>query len=252
MIVKEYADGREDVVRKIEASEWTSANINGVAHYVVAFDGISAKEMTDNVYVTVYDAEGTAVSDTWTDTVRGYAQRTLSNPATTAEELTLATDLLNYGAEAQKYFSYNLDNLANEGIDQTLASEEKACTDNRINGDYLIGSRLILESNIILDFAFAKGTGATKAVVTFANHRNAAQSIEIAASEFGSNNGYPVISVDDLVVADGRMVVTCTLYNGEEVIGEAKDSIESYVARDGSELSKALMKFSDSAYAFFH
>ena len=56
------------------------------------------------------------------------------------------------------------------------------------------------------------------------------------------------------MVSDGRQDVTCTIYDGDTVVAWATDSMESYAARkttDG-ELFEMLMKFSDSAYAYFH
>ena len=68
-----------------------------------------------------------------------------------------------------------------------------------------------------------------------------------------NNNGYSMVSVNSLAIADYRTLVTVTLYNADgSVAGSAVDSMASYVARSKTDLGKAIMKFGSSAYAYFH
>ena len=58
------------------------------------------------------------------------------------------------------------------------------------------------------------------------------------------------IELKDLVVADARQTVTCTIYNADgSEYATFTDSIESYIARVSSDLNVAFMKFADSSYA---
>lgn len=44
-----------------------------------------------------------------------------------------------------------------------------------------------------------------------------------------------------------------TLYSSDgEVIGTLTDSVEGYVARMGTEIGDAIMKFGQSSYNYFH
>ena len=106
-IVKEYADGREDVTVTVPYAQWERRGNN----YVVTYNGVAAKEMADNFHITVYNAQGQAVSVTRTDSVRAYARRTLDNPNTTEAVKTVVVNMLNYGAAAQNYFTYGTDDL---------------------------------------------------------------------------------------------------------------------------------------------
>ncbi len=73
------------------------------------FKDLTDKQMTDNVYVRAYaDVGGTALySETVKFSVLEYAHVQLNNPSATPELKALLTDMLNYGASAQKYFDYN-------------------------------------------------------------------------------------------------------------------------------------------------
>ena len=82
------------------------------------------------------------------------------------------------------------------------------------------------------------------------------QSVRVDGEEFEYNNGAYVIYVDETVVADSRLDVTVSVYDGDKVIAYATDSTESYVARQmkqkPDDLFVRIMKFSDSAYAYLH
>ena len=252
-IVKHYADGTTQT-QITEYANWGKTTINGVRHYYVAFSGIAAKEMTDNVFVTIYDADKNPISITFCDSPRDYAIRTLNNPASTETEKTMIVDMLNYGAAAQMYFNnYHADDLANS----TLTDEQKAyatktveCVDSRIKGTNYLGSSLRLVSKIELMFAFKNITHSMYAVLTYEDKNGVIQEVTVAGSKFEENNGAYVVIVDALVVAEARSDVTCKVYNDGAIVAEVTDSIESYVARTPGELFDNIMKFSDSARAY--
>ena len=256
-IVKEYADGRADKVVTIPYAQWGSANINGVMHYTLKFDGVAAKEMSDVVYVTVYDKNGNAVSKVWVDSVRSYATRTLQNPATSEESAIMIVDLLNYGAAAQNYFGYNTGNLANKqlsDLQKALATKDAPATDIRVKGANYKGTNLGLESQILMRMAFGGTNTSMYAVIEFTNHSGNKVKVNVSGSEFGASG---VIVIDEIVIADGRKPVTVTVYNADgTVFASATDSMESYIARMRVDkydpLYEAILKFSDSAYNFFH
>ena len=256
-IVKTYADGRANKEITIPYAQWGSAGINGVAHFALKFDGVAAKEMSDSVYVTIYDAQGNAISNTWEDSVRGYAMRTLNNPKTSKESAIMVVDLLNYGAAAQAYFNYNVGDLANNQMTEAqkaLATQDAPAEDIRVKGPNYLGSNLGLESQILMRMAF-KGTDTSMyATIEFTNHAGREIKVELEGSEFGATGA---ITIDEIVIADGRKPVTVTIYNADgSVYASATDSMESYIARMRVDkydpLFEAILKFSDSAYNFFH
>ena len=256
-IVKEYADGRADKVVTIPYAQWGSANINGVKHFTLKFDGVAAKEMSDNVYVTIYDKAGTAISNIWEDSVRGYAMRTLNNPKTSEESFIMVVDLLNYGAAAQSYFKYNTGDLANNQMtaaQKAKATKDAPAADIRVKGANYKGTNLGLESQILMRMAFGGTNTSMYAVIEFTNHSGNKVKVNVSGSEFGASG---VIVIDEIVIADGRKPVTVTVYNADgTVFASATDSMESYIARMRVDkydpLYEAILKFSDSAYNFFH
>jgi len=256
-IVKEYADGRPNKEITIPYTQWGSTGINGVAHYTLKFNGVAAKEMSDNVFVTIYDGNGNAISKVWEDSVRDYAMRTLNNPKTSLESTIMVVDLLNYGATAQNYFKYNIGDLANNQMtaaQKAMATKDAPAEDTRVKSTNYLGSNLGLESQILMRMAFKGTTEEMYAVISFVSHTGKTNRVFVDGSEFGTTGA---IVIDEIVIADGRKPVTVTVYNADgSVYAYATDSMESYIARMRRDkydpLFEAILKFSDSAYNFFH
>lgn len=92
--------------------------------YMVATDGIHAKRMADTIYFRAYArlADGSYVySKTVQYSAVTYAQHILNSDKSDSDKA-LVVAMLNYGAQAQRYFGYNTENLANAG----LTEEQKA------------------------------------------------------------------------------------------------------------------------------
>lgn len=258
-IVKTYADGRPNVVVQIPyGDQWIETVINGVAHYYVAFDGIAAKEMTDVIYVTICNPEGVAISDVWEDSVRDYAMRMINRPdyANDVETMAMAVDMLIYGAASQEFFGYNTEDLA----DNELTAEQKAMAtqtkpemvDYRVYDDRYYGSSLTLVNKIQMNFAFKNGVDGMYAEVSFTDHYGHEVN---EAADLRIDNGFAIVDVDEIAVADGRQKITVTVYNADgSVYSTVTDSVESYISRVNNlaPLFELIMKFADSSHAFFH
>ena len=267
MITKTYADGRPDAVVIVNDDDWGVDASDGFNYFTL--DMVAAKEMADTVYVVVYrdEAVDIAVSNQRTDSVRAYAERALKKEegktAPDADKLALYVDLLNYGAEAQKYFDYNENDLANKNLTAAQLGyglKDVALKNECEKDDNYAGMDLVLKSNIILDFYF-KNIPADHnnmyAIATYTNHYGDSKVIRVEGEEFlqDPKDGCWYIPVEGLVVADCRQLVTVRVYDGNNnVIAMAKDSVSSYIARisDASPLYVAIMKFAISAYNSFH
>ena len=252
---KTYADGRDDQTVTVPASQWKRATINGTQHYYFSFSSISAKEMADDICVTIYNADGEAISNRYTDSIRSYCMRILDNQ--NEETRTLLVDMLNYGSAAQTYYGYNTSDLANSLLSETQKTwgtkNVKPCTDIRVKGVNYLGIRLELGSRIVMQFAFRDLTADMTAEVTFTNHNGV--EVTQTVTPVMTNDAGLVIAVDQIVAADFRQRVTVTVYDADgSVHGSATDSIESYLARMdiANELYASIMKFSDAAYAYLH
>ncbi|MBQ6839088.1 MAG: hypothetical protein IJO45_00150, partial [Oscillospiraceae bacterium] len=76
----------------------------------------------------------------------------------------------------------------------------------------------------------------------------------IEAADFLTfNSSMKMVQINTLVVADCRTMVSVELFDADgNSLGVSKNSVESYTARSGQELFKAILAFGDSAYAKFH
>ena len=261
-IVHEYADGRADDVQTIEAADFGTSG----GYYTVTYKGLAAKEMADTLKVTVYNAQGEAVSNVWVDSIRAYAMRNFDSAAATAAKTeikkTMIVDMLNYGAEAQKKFGYNTGDLANNLL--TAEQQEKGTQDVELAAELEINhmaSQLMLESNISFWIAF-KGIDRTmKATIEFTDHYGKTHVEEIAGAEFGVSGSVMYVASKEVVIADARQILTITVYNADgSVFVQTQDSIADYLARsiekpanaNSKDLYYAIMKFADSAEAYLH
>ncbi len=254
-IVKEYADGRDNVIKTVPYEELRE---NG-NFYVVTFNGIAAKEMTDNLYVTVYDTDGKPVSKTREDSIRAYADRVYASQSDSLK--TIIADMLNYGAAAQDYFNdYNITKLANADFDTEFVTKEDPTVVNSLNAsnDNFVGSSIVLSSNIDYRMAFKKSMGdITKATIEFTNHYDKPVSYELTKDNIIEEGDFYIVIIDKVVVADARQLITVKLYNGDTELVSVVDSIESYARRmqDRNDpftpTIMEFMKFADAADAYF-
>ena len=256
-IVKEYADGREDVTTTIPASQWEDRG----GYYAVSYSGVAAKEMADNFRITIYNAQGEAVSVTRTDSVSAYARRTLDNATSSDALKAVIVDMLNYGAAAQIYFGYGAEEMANSILteeEKALASAQVDVEDVRVTGDHFVGSQLTLESNILLVAVFADMTEDMYAKATYIDARGKEKTVDC---NIVMQDSYGKVNIDALAVADYNSLVNITVYNADgSVYATAADSVASYVSRNNESdevtqelkaLGNELVKFADSAYNYF-
>jgi len=211
---------------------------------------VSAKQMADTISVVVCDEDGNEVSNVYETSVRTYAMNLLGNKTLGSAVKTLVVDMLNYGAEAQNYFSYNKADLANALLtdaQKALATAAVTCTNKQVKGENFYGANLSLEDRILLNIFFKNVTEGMTAKVTYRDYAGTAKSFTKELVQH-SGNIYKVI-IDEIVLADAFSPVTVTVYNADGTIhGSGTDSVESYIARTGnSALNEAIIKFAYSA-----
>jgi len=248
---KIYQDGKETI--EAELAEYN-------ATYMYVTRGVAAKEMTDVLTVELYDANGYLVSDPYAKSIKDYAEAMLAR-TTNAKLKTLLVDMLNYGAEAQKFFSYHADALANADLteeQQGFATGSVEVNDYRVKGTNYAGTVLSLEDSILLGAVFngitnSDVTGLT-ATVEFVNYRGNTIKGDCAVSAYSAKRAR--VTVDQIVLADSKCLVTVKLYKNGALLGECQDSVESYAARSLAAgqntiaLNDMIMKFSASARAY--
>lgn len=83
--------------------------------------GIAPQRMSDIIVAElIVDGEVIATKDNYS--IKSNAQNLLEDYADNDEMVALVSDMLNYGAAAQKYRGYNLDNLATDGVEGLVIS----------------------------------------------------------------------------------------------------------------------------------
>jgi len=100
-------NGRTQTVAYADAKNDDSGN------YRVFTCEVYAKQMADEITAVMY-YDGVA-GNTYTYSVKQYADKILADEAAYAKEIPLVQAMLNYGSYAQEYFAYNTENPANGG-----------------------------------------------------------------------------------------------------------------------------------------
>jgi len=261
VITKSYV-GSDDVTVTVPQSKWV-AYAEGSPLYLIPFNGVAAKEMGDQLRITVYNAEGEAISNESIDSIKAYCYRQLAKTdgSVNAKLKTLLVDALNYGAAAQVAFTYDVNNLVNGALtdeQKGLATGEVTMQSNPTTGEGYVGATVTLKNEIILNFAInqAMADKAAYALATYTNHYGEAKSVKVEAASFVDyGSGIYLVPISGMSIADCRRNVECTMYDAAgEPLATYGDSVEGFVARnaDKGEIYTAIIKFATSAYNFFH
>jgi hypothetical protein len=132
---------------------------------------VAAKEMADEIQTEILYGEGQSV-EAEPYSAKTYANIILADDTGTYNAVKpLVTAMLHYGAYAQKYFGYNTDTLANEGLE---APDLDSVKKDNLSGYKAVGkgtakarfygASLLLESETTLRFFFQVDAGATLTV----------------------------------------------------------------------------------------
>jgi len=237
--------------------------------YIITLPGLTAKEMTKEITVTVYDSEGNPISETKTDSVQAYALRLLRSGKYDADTeinnalKTFLVDMLIYGSMAQTRF---LDKEAvgelptavlnaTEWSYATIELETEAPTTKPDANGYL-GTAFDLKSDIGMAIALDAKVlpDVTKAVVSFTDYMGNSQTATIDQKDASSTAKFTIFTFSTLTAANGRQDITWTFYdsNNAEVL-EITDSLAAYVGRmrgENPDLDE-MLKYCDSAKAYF-
>lgn len=256
-----------------DSSKYIVENSGYGDEYVFAVPGIAAAELCDSVFVTCYaeDATGkTYVSTTDIYSVQKYALNRLSKSSDSLYKQ-MMVDLLNYGSEAQKYFSYETNRLANA----SLTADQKALAnsisfDSFVNykntptaliaGTNFTGNNLAFNDTCVIQYYFTLGSSYdnSKATVelSYTNIKNEKVSKTFKKSDFIKDGNEYRVDFSDVAFPDMGCKITAVIKNNGTVISNEKYySIESYCANKSTsnikDLCLGLMRYSYSARAYF-
>ena len=135
-----------------------TANENG--NYLFSVD-VAAAQMTKDINVAV-TVDGTAIAER-TYTVRAYADAIL-NGNYSKEAKDLVKEMLNYGAKAQAYFDYNVEALADAGLEAVTPAvmpteAPEIAVEGKVAGISYYGSSMLFTGKLAVRYYFTAPNG---------------------------------------------------------------------------------------------
>ncbi len=261
-IVQDRPTGYEDKTVTLGQAKWESyPSGDGVEYWRIRYTDIAAKEMTDNLTLTIQDASGIVVTETYS--IAEYAKERIEN-STNNNMKPLMYALLHYGAAAQTYFGYRTDALANAGLNASTASAMAAAA----AAESLVKHNLTLESNI--DFSFfvpksavaASGLTATVVQDRIEGLEDKTVTLEQAKWESYPSGGveywrirYADIAAKEvgdtlkLTVSDGSGAVVTDSYS---VLQYAQERVQNSTNENMKALMQALQTYGAAAQIYFN
>ncbi|MGN0455403.1 MAG: GLUG motif-containing protein [Acutalibacteraceae bacterium] len=217
----------------VSAAEKNTTIAEGKTYYVFSCE-VAAKEMTADIKAQIIS--GDSASESFTYTVKKYADTLLNSEEYDAETKKLVISMLNYGAASQEYFDYNTDSLANSSLTDeqkrlpdTQASELSAYKssytkdENYKGSTSYYGSSLVLESGTDVKHYFAYDLANT--------------SVDSFVCKYGNDNNYQIsqsgdylyVRIDNIPAHKLGDTLTLSLYGDDVKVGEISYSPLSYV-----------------------
>lgn len=246
---------------------------NGLCYFLL--DGVSAKQMNDEIKAVIHMTKDGIAYTSRTDTysVAEYAYNMLNKDGKSDALKQLCADLLRYGAQAQSYFSYRTDALADAAMtgahNRYLSDLSSVSLTNHMqmlddmqeptlkwkSASLVLGNRITLKFIANLN-GYAGSIETLSAHISYEDGNGIHKTVRL--TEFvpieGSEGLYEV-ECDFLAAKDLRSVLTATLYEGDvQCARSVRYSVESYASRQQGvllTLCKAMMAYSDSARNFF-
>ena len=246
---------------------------DGICYFVL--EGMTAVQMNDKITAVFHGVADGQPYYTGADvySVGDYAYSQLNKPAVDGALKTLCADLLRYGAKAQIFKSYRTDNL----VDGAMTEEHRVYLSdiegvtfgntNRVLNDcpdapiIWAGKSLNLESKVALKFVFRLGsyTGEISDLclrISYEDIHGVQKTRELTAAEpYGQGTGAYVFTVDSLLAAELRAVVSVQIFADDTPVSPTLQySADTYGNnKTGAllDLCKALFAYSDSAKAYF-
>ena len=262
VITRTYADDRPDHVVTVPYGEWDDL---GDGRLYITYQDIAAKEMNDTISVVVYNQDGTPASRAYTDSVKDYVMRLRRSITIDSAMEIIVANLLNYGAEAQLFFGYDTEHLANAELtyhDQLDASKDYLVEDHLKCSEGRAGTAITLKSRLSLDMYFKNSFlgddfAEIYAIVQYTDHYGKPVEYRVEGTDFVlESDSRSYVQVAGLAIADYKQLVNCTIYDRDgNVLAWATDSIEGYIARMDREIPDiviALAKVANTAWYCFH
>ena len=249
--------------------------VEGEYYYYFTLDGLTAVQMNDKISSVLYGTKDGQPYYSPADeySIATYAYTQLNKIGIPEGLKILCADLLRYGSKAQIFKAYRTDDLADSHMseeDKAYLSDIEAVTFgnvNRVLSDLpnapatWAGKALNLESKVTLKFVFHTGTYSGKLSdlslrISYTDvYGNGKTEILHSPQPYGQGTGAYVFTVDSLLAAELRTIVSAQIYAGETpasaTLQYSPDTYGNGKSGTLLDLIKALFAYSDSAKAYF-
>ncbi len=244
-------------------------------YYYFTLEGLTAVHMTNELTTVIYGTKDGQPYYSPTDTysIADYAYSQLGKEGVADSLKTLCADLLRYGTNAQIYKGYRTDALADSAMSDahraylsdidnvTFGNTNLYLNDLEIAPVAWVGKALNLDSKVELKFIFnAKNydgeLSELNLQVAYTDAKGNPKTATVDHCEvYNENLGYYSFTLDTLLAAELRSVVSVQVYaGGTPVSCTLQYSADTYGNnKTGTllDLCKALFAYSDSAKAYF-
>ncbi len=251
------------------------APVDNGSYYYFTLDGLTAVQMNDRISTVLYGTKDGQPYYSPVDeySIATYAYSQMNNPDRAESLKILCADLLRYGSKAQIFKGYRTDCLADTNMTEAheaYLSDIEGVTfgnTNKVLNDLdnalvtWAGKSLNLESKVALKFVFnpANYAGDLSALTLRISYADAHGNTKTATASdpvlYNAQLGYYVFTVDSLLAAELRAVVSVQIYEGDTPVSATLQySPDTYGnGKTGTllVLCKALFAYSDSAKAYF-
>ena len=265
-----YKDSGEVGMKEVKILPVENGN-----YYYFVLEGVTAVNMNDEIRAVLYATKDGQVHyspvDTYSVATYAYAQLV---KATAQQKLkVLCAELLRYGSKAQTYKGYRVDSL----VDAKMTEEQKALlsdidavtfnTNNVVLDDLSnptitwVGKALDLASKVTIKFIFNPGsyTGNMEDLSLHMSYKGVdgkTKSVILEGAElYSASYGFYAFSVDSLLAAELRTVISAQVYVGETPVSAtlqySADTYGNGKTGNLGTLCKALFAYSDSAKNYF-
>ena len=268
--VDTYKDSVKTGVKTVELQPVEQGN-----YYYFTLTGMTAVNMNDRIRSVLHGTkDGQEYYSPVDDySIADYAYSQMNKAGNVESLKILCADLLRYGAKAQIVKGYRLDTLADSKMTEahkaflsdmdsvTFGNTNKILTDLPNAPIEWKGKALNLDSKVCLKFVFAMGTytgnlSDLTLKVSYTDTKGAEKNVVLKSAElYNANLGYYAFTLDTLLAAELRSVVTVQIYEGETPVSctmeYSADTYGNNKTGDLLTLCKALFAYSDSAKTYF-
>lgn len=227
----------------------------GDGKYAVTFKKIMPQYMNENIIATVTGTLGNEEIKVNCGgiSVKEYLRRVIVLYADDAELVTLASDILVYGAASQIYANHDVKNLATDGVDiqptEEFVKPESILEVNNDSGDFYfesVGLNLSDEVNLYVTFTTNVVDGLTVKITI-----NGREETFVVSELIAGENGRYRIDFNGIMAHEFGDEIVATFYlNGENTGNTLSYSVNSYVAQSDTDAGTALAKLIKATYNY--